>query len=127
VVRLIDEQRDITLKLDVEKFVRPISFRPGAITFEPAPGAPSDLAQRLVNRLKDWTGQPWLVASEGGGGAESLLERARREQLEVRRSAEADPFVNALLEAFPGAEVVGVRQLQLDVPAEAEPPPDDDE
>ena len=40
VVRLVDERRDIALRLDVEKYVRPISFRPGAIVFEPAAGAP---------------------------------------------------------------------------------------
>ena len=129
VVRLIDAKRDITLKLDVEKFVRPISFRPGAITFEPAPGAPTNLAQRLVNRLKEWTGQPWLVAAEGGGGAESLLERARRESQEVRRGAEADPFVKSLLDAFPGAEIVEVRQIQVQTeiaPSPDEEPPDED-
>jgi DNA polymerase-3 subunit gamma/tau len=127
VVRLIDDRRDVVLKLDVEKYVRPISFRPGAITFEPAPGAPAGLAQRLVNRLKEWTGQPWLVAAEGGGGAETLLERDRREKLEARRGAEADPFVRSLLEAFPGSEIVDVRQLQVEAaPADdAEPEAED--
>ena len=33
---------------------------------EPAPGAPANLAGRLVAKLKEWTGQPWLVAAEGG-------------------------------------------------------------
>jgi DNA polymerase-3 subunit gamma/tau len=113
-VRLIDEKRDVGLKLDVERFVRPVSFRPGAITFEPAPGAPANLAQRLVTRLKDWTGQPWLVAAEGGGGAESLYERARRESQEVRQGALADPFVRSVLDAFPGAEVLGVRTIQVE-------------
>jgi DNA polymerase-3 subunit gamma/tau len=127
VVRLIDEKRDVALKLDVEKYVRPISFRPGAITFEPAPGAPSTLAPRLVARLKEWTGQPWLVAAEGGGGAESLLERVHREKLEVRSAAEADPFVRSLLDAFPGAEIVDVRQLQVEASGEAAPPPEEEE
>ena len=123
VVRLIDERRDVGLKFDVEKYVRPVSFRPGAITFEPAPGAPSNLAHRLVARLKDWTGQPWLVAAEGGGGAESLYERAQRESLEIRRGAEADPFIRSVLDAFPGAEIIGVRKLEI----EAAPAPEPDE
>jgi len=122
VVRLIDDKRDITLKLDVEKYVRPVSFRPGAITFEPAPGAPSNLAQRLVARLKEWTGEPWLVAAEGGGGGESLYERAQRDRLEVRRGVEADPFVRTMLDAFPGAEIIGVRTLQIEPQG---PPPDE--
>jgi DNA polymerase-3 subunit gamma/tau len=111
VMRLIDARRDITLKLDLAKFARPISFRPGAITFEPAPGAPGNLAQRLAVRLKEWTGQPWLVAAEGGGGGESLYEREQRERLAARRQIEADPFVQSVMQAFPGAEIVAVRQL----------------
>ena len=116
VLRLIDAKRDVTLKLDVEKFVRPISFRPGAITFEPAPGAPSNLQQRLAQKLKDWTGQAWLVAAEGGGGAESLYERVGRETQETRAVALADPFVQSILEAFQGAEIVDVRQLKIETP-----------
>ena len=85
---LIEPARDIALKLDVERYVRPISFRPGAITFEPAPGAPANLAQRLVARLKEWTGQPWLIAAEGGGGAESLWERQKREERDARAEVE---------------------------------------
>jgi DNA polymerase-3 subunit gamma/tau len=111
VMRLIDARRDITLKLDVAKFLKPISFRPGAIAFEPAPGAPSNLAQRLSARLKEWTGQPWLVAAEGGGGGESLYEREQRERVAARREIEADPFVRSVMTAFPGAEIVAVRQL----------------
>jgi DNA polymerase-3 subunit gamma/tau len=111
VVKLIAEKRDIGLRLDVEQFVRPISFRPGAITFEPAPGAPGNLAGRLVRALKEWTGQPWLVAAEGGGGAESLLERQKREDREEMDSIKADPFVASVLTAFPGAEIVEVRKI----------------
>ncbi|MBS0411909.1 MAG: DNA polymerase III subunit gamma/tau [Proteobacteria bacterium] len=129
VVRLIDERRDIGLKLDVEKYVRPISFRMGAITFEPAAGAPHNLAQRLVARLKEWTGQPWLVAAEGSGGAETLLEREKRERVKSREDALAEPFIRAVMDAFPGTELVEVRQLAAPeiAPAADEAPDDDDD
>jgi len=123
VLALIEQRRDIALRLDVERYVRPISFRPGAIEYEPAPGAPANLAQRLVNRLKEWTGQPWLIA-QGGGGAESQWERQKREQREVRAEVEQDPFVRSVMEAFPGAEIIGVRTLPQ--PEAAAPPVDDD-
>nr|MDQ2859682.1 DNA polymerase III subunit gamma/tau [Pseudomonadota bacterium] len=113
VVRLIDERRDIGLKLDVEKFLRPISFRPGALVFEAAPGAPSNLAQRLVTRLKEWTAQPWLVATEGGGGAETLLERQTRARAAAHTDALAEPFVQAVMDAFPGTQIVDVRQMAV--------------
>jgi DNA polymerase-3 subunit gamma/tau len=108
---LIEKRRDIALKLDVERYIRPISFRPGAIEYEAAPGAPNNLAQRLVGRLKEWTGERWLIAAQGGGGAESLWEKQKREEREVRAEVEADPFVRSVMDAFPGAEIVGIRNL----------------
>ncbi|HEY1562484.1 MAG TPA: DNA polymerase III subunit gamma/tau [Caulobacteraceae bacterium] len=111
VVRLIDERRDIGLRLDVERYVRLVSFRPGAIEFAPVPGAPSNLAHRLAGRLKEWTGQPWLVAAQGGGGGETLLERQNRAVAEAHREALAEPFVQAVLATFPGTEILEVRQL----------------
>ena len=127
VMALIDAKRDVVLKLDVARFLRPVSFRPGAIEFEPAPGAPGNLAQRLAVRLKEWTGQPWLVAAQGGGGAESLLERAQREKaLEMQALAE-DPFIRSVMQAFPGTEIVGVRQLAAPAPVEGAVEAEDEE
>ena len=123
VLALIDQRRDIALKLDVERYVRPISFRPGAIEYEPAPGAPANLAQRLVGRLKEWTGLPWLIA-QGGGGAESAWERQKREDREVRAELAQDPFVRAVMQTFPGTEIIGVRTLPQ--PETAAPLEDDD-
>ena len=128
VVALIDARRDVALKYDVAKFVRPVSFRPGAIEFEPAPGAPGNLAQRLAVRLKEWTGQPWLVAAQGGGGGESLYEREQREKAAEMQAVAEDPFVKSVMDAFPGTEIVALRKLVVaetasDAPVEA----DDDE
>jgi DNA polymerase-3 subunit gamma/tau len=117
VLALIEARRDIALKLDVERYVRPISFRPGAIEYEAAPGAPANLAQRLVGRLKEWTGERWLIAAQGGGGAESLWEKQKREERETRAQIEQDPFIVKVMQAFPGAEIVGVRNLAQPEPA----------
>ncbi|HSV03024.1 MAG TPA: DNA polymerase III subunit gamma/tau [Phenylobacterium sp.] len=124
---LIEARRDIALKLDVERYVRPISFRPGAIEYEPAPGAPGNLAQRLVARLKEWTGERWLIAAQGGGGAESAWERQKRQEREVRAEVEADPFVREVMQAFPGAEIVGVRSIAAPEPAAGPPAEEGDE
>ena len=126
VVKLIQAKRDVGLLMDVQRFVRPISFRPGAIEFEPVPGTPNDLTRRLSLRLKEWTGQTWLVATGGGGGAESAWEREKREQRETRAEIEADPFVRSIMEAFPGA-TFEVRHVAAPEPSTAEPIEDDDE
>jgi DNA polymerase-3 subunit gamma/tau len=125
IAALAEARRDIALKYEIERYVRPISFRPGAVEFEPAPGAPSNLAQRLSARLREWTGQPWLVATDGRGGAETLADRQSRDRAKVRDEVLADPFVQAVMAAFPGTEIVEVRQMET--PAITAPDSNDDE
>jgi DNA polymerase-3 subunit gamma/tau len=127
IVLLAEARRDIGLKFDIERYVRPISFRPGAIEFEPAPGAPSNLAQRLAVRLKEWTGQPWLVATEGRGGAETLADRQTKARAQVRDEVLADPFVQSVMAAFPGTEIVEIRQMEAPATPVADPETGDDE
>ena len=127
VVRLIDAKRDVTLKLDVEQFVRLVDFKPGVIRFEPGPGAPANLSQRLSARLREWTGQRWMMDLQVGG-RESVRDRQTREDAEERTRVEADPFVLAMLEAFPGSQIVGVRHVEPNAapaPGDDEPPADE--
>ena len=49
--------------------------------------------------------------AQGGGGAESLYERERREKSEDRARIEADPFVLEVKRVFPGAQLMDVRTL----------------
>lgn len=127
IVRLIEAKRDVGLKWDVQQYVRPISVRPGVIQFEPAPGAPHNLTSRLVSRMKEWTGQPWLVVTDGGKGGETDRERERREKRELLSEIEADPFVRAVMEAFPGTEIVHFGNAPQAIEAASAPEPEDDE
>ena len=125
VVKLIDSKRDVVLKLDVDRFVRLVDFKPGQITFATAEGAPSNLTQRLAGRLKEWTGRQWTMVIEGGGlGAETQYERDQREAAAFRAEIEAHPTIVALKAAFPGAEIVNIRRPQVEAGSEAEPAPD---
>ncbi|MFC0634014.1 DNA polymerase III subunit gamma/tau [Brevundimonas balnearis] len=128
VVALIGERRDISLQLDVQRFVRPVSFKPGAIVFEPAPGAPADLARRLSSRLKEWTGRTWLIAANGSGGGETLIEQEKKAKAAERAAIEADPFVQAVLQTFPGAQIGEVRITApvVELPEIPDEPADED-
>jgi DNA polymerase-3 subunit gamma/tau len=118
VLKLIADKRDVTLKLDVERYVRLVDFKPGVIAFEPAPGAPPNLSQRLSGKLKEWTGQPWMMDIQSGG-QETEFERDKRQEGEQRAQVEADPFVLSVLAAFPGAQIVGVRKITAPAATEA--------
>ena len=125
VVALIGDKREITLQMDVERYVKPVSFKPGAIVYEPAAGSPVDLARRLAGRLKEWTGRTWLIAANGQGGGETLIEIEKKARSARRAAVEADPFVVSIMQAFPGAEIKEIKTLApaVEMPAI----PEDDE
>ncbi|MGY6629214.1 MAG: DNA polymerase III subunit gamma/tau [Oceanicaulis sp.] len=113
----VEEAREIGLKLDVERYVKLVSLRPGALAYEPAPGAPSDLGGRLARFLQDMTGARWLVDSSAKNGQETLHDRRRREAEAERESVMKDPAIISALAAFPGAELIAIEPA----PAPAKP------
>lgn len=119
VLSLIREARDIKLLDEVETFVQLVRFRPGLIEFNPADGAPADLAGRLGARLTDLSGTRWSVLVSGEEGQPTLAEIRRRDIEAQKESAQAHPLVAAALAAFPGARIHAVRSLL--------PPADDTE
>ena len=127
VVALIGEKREITLQMDVERYVKPVSFKPGAIVYEPAAGSPVDLARRLASRLKEWTGRTWLIAANGQGGGETLIEIEKKARSARRAAVEADPFVVSIMQAFPGAEIKEIKTLAPAVEMPAIPEDDEED
>ncbi len=111
VVALIGERREIGLQMDVERYVKPVSFKPGAIVYESVEGAPVELARKLASRLKDWTGRTWLIAANGQGGGETLIEQQKKARAAEREAVENDAFVKSVLLAFPGAKLGEIRTV----------------
>jgi len=110
-VEAMTDRTDAALRSDIIRFVRPVSFKPGRIVFEPAEHAPPDLAQRLAKRLQDWTGVTWAVLpTHDSRGGETIRERQKREEREHLERVSRDPAVQQALRIFPGAEIVNVRR-----------------
>ncbi|MDB6452324.1 DNA polymerase III subunit gamma/tau [Falsirhodobacter sp. 20TX0035] len=126
VVGLIRDKRDMTLLYEVENNLRLVSYQPGRIEFEPGPTAPRDLASRLAQRLQGWTGQRWGVSVVGSGGQPTIAEQQAVEQDEAKAQAMDLPLVQAILAAFPGAQIAEIRAPVADAAAEALPEVEDE-
>ncbi|MGB6666007.1 MAG: DNA polymerase III subunit gamma/tau, partial [Methylocella sp.] len=112
VVALAGRHRDIQMKLALERDVRLVRFERGRIEFSTAPGASPQLAQTLACRLQEWTGNRWMVAISSAPGAPSLKEQEDAKASEALSGVRAEPLVQSVLAAFPGAEIVGVRATE---------------
>ena len=108
VLELIKQKRDAKLLIDIESGLRLVSYRPGYIEFTPTDLAPANLAQRLSNRLKEWTGIRWAVSVVQDGEAQTIVEKKERIAIELETEAYAHPLVKEALVQFPAARIVNV-------------------
>ncbi|RSK32835.1 DNA polymerase III subunit gamma/tau [Rhodovulum iodosum] len=109
VVELIRANREPKLLIDVETGVRLVSYSPGRIAFEPTSDAPRDLAARLSDRLKAWTGYRWAVSVEATGGGPTIAETRDAERLSLEAEAKEHPLVRAVFDAFPKARITDIK------------------
>ena len=112
VLELIRRMGDMLLLMQVERHVGLVRYSPGRIEFQPRGDAPRDLAQKLAERLRGWTGgQRWTVTVTNNGGAPTIAERQAADQREREERALQLPIVQQVLAAFPGAKLRDVRRV----------------
>ena len=113
------------LKVHIENDIHLLHLEPGKIEFRPSARAPRTLAGDLSQKLKDWTGVRWSVSIAREGGAPTLAEQRKSAKAAKFESATQEPMVREILDRFPGAEIIAVRNI-ADEDDIAAPLPDDD-
>jgi DNA polymerase-3 subunit gamma/tau len=102
------------LKVHLENDMHLIRLEPGRIEFRPTNKAPHSLAADLAQKLKEWTGVRWVVSVSREGGTPTIAE-TRKAAAQAKLDAIAqEPLVRAVLDRFPGAEIVGVHDRPAD-------------
>jgi DNA polymerase-3 subunit gamma/tau len=90
--------------------------------------------QTLSAKLQEWTGKRWFVSLSALTGAPTVGEQRAASQSALERDARKDPLVEAVLQRFPGAEIVSVRKREDTLARESDAadydmppdPPDED-
>ena len=108
-IALAAEQRDLTMKSALERDVRLVRFEDGTLELALEPSARKTLVQELSKKLAVWTGRRWMVAVSAEAGQPSLRAQADARKAELKDVVRDDPLVQAVLQRFPGAEIVDVR------------------
>jgi DNA polymerase-3 subunit gamma/tau len=86
----------------------------GLLEFRPSARAPRTLAGDLQQKLNVWTGMRWNISIAREGGAPTLAEQRKAAKAARMESVAQEPMVRAVLDRFPGAEIVAVRDAAAD-------------
>jgi DNA polymerase-3 subunit gamma/tau len=113
------------LRVALENYVHLVHLEPGRIEFRPHERAPRTLSGDLQQKLKDWTGERWTVSIASSGGAPTLAEQKQLAKTARFDAAAQEPMVRAVLDRFPGAEIVAVRETVEETIAAPMPDADD--
>jgi DNA polymerase-3 subunit gamma/tau len=124
VVALAGERREIVLKAALERDVRLVRFEEGRIELSLTESGNRAIANDLARALQQWTGERWMVALSSEEGAPTLHEQAVTAERERKEGAANHPLVQAVLQKFPGAQIVNVveraEKAEEDAPADAD-------
>jgi DNA polymerase-3 subunit gamma/tau len=129
-IALVQEKRDISMKMALERDVRLVRCEDGQLEIALEASAPKTLVHDLQRKLTGWTGKRWMVVVSQEQGTPTVRAQMEERQAELERDAQTDPLVQAVLNRFPGAKVVGVTQnapAAEEGDASLDPPPEGEE
>jgi DNA polymerase-3 subunit gamma/tau len=109
-IALAVDKRDITVKMALERDVRLVRCEDGQLEIALESTAPKTFVHDLQRKLTGWTGKRWIVVVSKEQGAPTIRALAEAQQAEIERGVQTDPLVQAVLNRFPGAKIVGVTQ-----------------
>jgi DNA polymerase-3 subunit gamma/tau len=114
------------LRVNLEHNVHLVRLEPGLIEIRPTARAPRTLANDLQSKLRAATGERWSVSIASSGGAPTLAEQKQAAKSARFEAVAQEPMVRAVLDRFPGAEIVAVRDTLVPDVAASMPESDSD-
>jgi DNA polymerase-3 subunit gamma/tau len=120
-LELFEQRREAILRVHLHAHVHLVHFEPGRVELRLDPGAPRDLVNKVAQKLAEWTGERWLVGIAAEGGAPTVKEQEQARENSIRGEAARHPLVRAVLDAFPGARIETVRDIEAPAPDAAVP------
>ena len=114
VLALASAEREMLLHGHLLHSVHLVKFAPPVIELRPHADAPRSLAADLGKLLMAATGTRWTVVLSAEAGQPTLAAQGSAADATRRASAAGHPFVQAILEAFPGAKLGAVRAEGVD-------------
>ena len=104
-ITLCEDKGEMLLASQLVNYAHLVKFEMGRVELRLMPEAPATLVSRLSGHMRDWTGSLWMFPLSAATG-EATVSQKKSEAKAVERTAVLNsPNVQAVLQAFPGAEL----------------------
>ena len=104
-ISLFAEKREVQISNHLYMNVHLVEYAPGHLEIRPNESAPANLAGEILNRLREWQGNHWIVSVSDVKGDPTLFEQDSNKEKIEKRAAEQDPVVKAALKTFSGSRI----------------------
>ncbi len=115
-VVLFEVRREGRLYALLYQSARLVRFEIGQLEVSSDTPLPVSFAGEVGKKLSEWTGQRWLVSLSREQGEEPLHVTDKALQLAREQAALQHPVVKAVMDAFPGTKMIGLKQKIMEVP-----------
>ncbi len=110
IIKISQEKKEALLQTYLHQDVRVVSFDKGKISLNIPKSVPEDFTRRLSVKLKDWTGEDWIVESSSQKGSDSLKIKEENDRQILINELSKNPLVQKVMEDFPGSKINDVKQ-----------------
>tara|TARA_B100001939_G_scaffold348110_1_gene372741 strand:- start:4440 stop:6266 length:1827 start_codon:yes stop_codon:yes gene_type:complete len=110
VVRLFEERQEAQIAFHLKENTHLVSFDTGRIDIRLNNRAPRDLVSKVSEKLREFTGQRWIVSLSQQRGEDSLYQKELAEAQALKERLSQNPLVKTVLETFPGAQITDIRK-----------------
>jgi len=108
-VDLFGERREALLHIALKEQAQLVSFEPGKVVVHISPQPARDFTVKVVEHLKNWTGEDWQLSFSAEPGETTLQVQENAHKEELKEQAAKQPIVASVLDQFPGAKIVNVK------------------
>ena len=109
-ISLVEKNKEIELKFDLERNVRLVKFSEGKIDIEFNEKLSKNFIKNLTSRLLEWTGNRWIITLSKSKGDQTIYEKKNEVKKMLFENAKKTEIYKKVMELFPNAELTNVKE-----------------
>ncbi len=109
-VALFESHNEAAIAFQLNDNAHLESFALGRLDIRLKEQAPKNLTGRMIDLLKQWTGERWVISLTMAQGDDTLYEQDQENERQLHIRLMKNPLIKSVLEHFPGAKITDIKK-----------------